>query len=151
MPKIYMLLGILLGILLASSLTSCNTVERTIIVQGGGGGPCGPNCAPSRARMIEREVVVVREQPVVRESPLWPSFIQVNLVPGGGCPPRGRMMMHQPVYQGCEQPWYRRQWVPVDQGCPQPMYNGGGNQPYYGGGGGPSTWGNPNGGPGGYR
>lgn len=145
MIKINLLLGILLGIL-CGILTGCQTANQTVVVQHG---PCGPNCAPSRARVIEREVVVVREE---RPS-LWSSLVQVNVVPGGGCPPRGRMI-HQPIMrQGCQPEWYQREWVPADRNCPP---QGWGNQPWGGppqyGGGGPSTWGDPTGrGPGGYR
>ncbi len=136
MNKLYMLFGIAVGIL-AAFLAGCQTSNQTVVVQHG---PCGPNCAPSRARVIEREVVVVREQPVVRESPLWGSFIQVNVVPGNGaCPPsRGRMIRRR-VIQDCAPEWYERDWVPVNRGCPPPGYNGGYG---YGGGGG---YRNPNG------
>ena len=93
MNKLYMLLGILLGILFASMLSSC--VTQTVMVQGGG--PCGPNCAPSRGRLV----VEKHHQPL----------INVHVVPGGGCPPRGRMI-RQPMIQRqqCPQPWYQQPW-----------------------------------------
>jgi hypothetical protein len=116
-------------------LIGCNTVQQTTIVQGGGG-PCGPNCAPSRSQIIrEREVVVVREE---RRPSFWSSFIEVNVVPGGGCPPRGRMIRQQ-----CPPPWHQQQ-------CPPPGWNNG--QQHWNGS--PQqnglTWGDPNRGPGGY-
>ncbi len=138
-----MLLGILLGIL-CGILTGCQTSNQTVVVQEGGGGPCGPNCAPSRSRVIrEREVVMVQPQPC----PPRRSFIQVHIVPGGGCPPRGGMI-HRPMMVGQQCPpqgWGQQQYPP--QGWGQPQWGG----PQYGGQSNGLTWGNPNGGPGGYR